>query len=52
MTNSEFAQKNEYFKKCCKRAGIEPTVRQASKFRNRKGLAYQHRHEVKEEKAA
>ena len=38
MTNLEFS-KNKLFKQACKAAGIEPTQRQASKFRNGKGLA-------------
>ena len=40
MTNSEFAKKDEFFIECCKRAGVEPGTRQASKFRNKQGLAY------------
>lgn len=39
MTNREFS-KTEEFIKCCKKAGIEPTKRQASKFKNKKGTAY------------
>jgi len=27
------------FRDCCKKAGVEPTKRQASKFRNGKGRA-------------
>jgi len=40
MTNREFAKQDQTFKMCCEKAKVEPTVRQASKFRNRKGAAY------------
>lgn len=40
MTNKEFATKNDLFIKCCERAGVTPTARQASKFRNYKGRAF------------
>ena len=39
MTNKKFA-KEEIFIKWCEKAGVTPTIRQASKFRNGKGLAY------------
>ena len=39
MTNREFA-KNEDFIRVCKRVGVKPTVRQASKFRNYRGAAH------------
>jgi len=39
MTNHEFA-KTEKFKEVCGNAGVEPTRRQASKYRNGKGKAY------------
>ena len=38
-TNLEFAA-NTSFLECCRRAGVKPTKRQASKFRNQKGAAY------------
>jgi len=40
MTNTEFAAKNEEFKKACEEANLKPTPRQASKWRNKKGLAW------------
>ncbi len=40
MTLREYAQK-AFFVDLCKRANTEPTKRQASKFLNEKGLAYQ-----------
>lgn len=40
MKNAEFAKKNEDFIKACEKSGIQPTIRQASKWRNRKGKAY------------
>ena len=41
--NVQFAQENEEFIERCERVGIEPTMRQASKYRNGKGLAFQKR---------
>ena len=39
-TNAEFAETNNHFRHACDIAGIKPTKRQASKFRNgRRGLA-------------
>lgn len=32
--------KNETFQKACEKAEVEPSKRQASKFKNKKGLAY------------
>lgn len=49
MTNAKFAEENVDFIEACKKAtketGIEikPTTRQASKYRNKKGLAYKRR---------
>jgi len=40
MTNTEFAHNNETFQKACKEAKIEPTTRQASKYKRRMGLAF------------
>ena len=38
-TNQEFARTDRVFKMACELANIEPTARQASKFRNKKGTA-------------
>ena len=38
MTNNEF-RKDKVFRKCCEKMDVLPTTRQASKFRNGKGLA-------------
>jgi predicted HicB family RNase H-like nuclease len=35
VNNREFAEKNKEFREACEREGVEPTTRQASKFRNR-----------------
>lgn len=43
-TNAIFAEKNKEFQVACEAAGIAPTKRQASKYRNKRGLAYRHRH--------
>jgi len=40
-TNKEFAAVGDLFRKACTMAGIEPTARQASKWRRGFGLAYQ-----------
>jgi hypothetical protein len=34
---------DKFFLVCCERAGCAPTARQYSKFKNRRGLAHQHR---------
>lgn len=39
--NANFA-KNPLFLKACELAGVPPTKRQASAFRNHKGLAFRH----------
>jgi hypothetical protein len=41
QTNADFATTNKQFIKACEAARIPPTKRQASKFRRRRGLAYQ-----------
>jgi len=41
QTNGEFANTNEEFRKACHAAGLEPTRRQASKFRLKFGRAYE-----------
>lgn len=38
--NREFAKENKDFKFYCKKAGIKPTRRQASKYRMKKGEAW------------
>ena len=40
MTNEEFRKCDPVFKKACEAANIEPTSRQASRWRNKKGIAY------------
>ncbi|KKK52749.1 hypothetical protein LCGC14_3101750, partial [marine sediment metagenome] len=42
MTNREFAKAKEDFKKACEVVEIQPTVRQASKWRRKKGKAWKH----------
>ena len=44
MTNAKFAVKNEEFIQACKVADIKNTTRQASKWRMKKGKAWQARH--------
>lgn len=40
VTNKEFAKENSTFQKACKTAEVDPTSRQASKYRNKTGKAY------------
>jgi hypothetical protein len=40
MTNRYFAENNKDFRKACKLAGVEPTTRQASKWRRKQGSAW------------
>ena len=40
VTNREFAKTDNHFIRCCEKAKTKPTPRQASKFRNKRGLAY------------
>ena len=42
-TNRDFALHNKVFLRSCEKAHVRPTKRQASKFRRKQGLAYQHR---------
>jgi len=39
-TNKKFAAENQEFRSACEAASIEPSKRQASKWRNKKGKAY------------
>jgi hypothetical protein len=41
QTNADYAAQQEHFKKACELAGTPATARQASKFRAKKGLAYE-----------
>ena len=40
LTNRQFSKQDKAFQDACKAAGIEPTHRQASKFRRGIGAAY------------
>ena len=40
MTNREMTKNDKTFLKACENAGVDPTKRQASKFRRGMGLAY------------
>lgn len=40
ITNTEFAKTNEVFRKACEIADIEPSRRQASKYRMNTGTAF------------
>lgn len=42
----KFVRLNKLFLKCCELAGCEPTIRQASKFRNRSGRAFEKKDEA------
>jgi hypothetical protein len=47
MTNRQFAKENEIFKQSCQEAKVEPTKRQASKFRRNLGKAFKAKGSVK-----
>lgn len=47
ITNKKFAAEDETFKNACDKAGIEPTMRQASKYRRKKGLAIRFKNKSK-----
>ena len=49
ITNKMFRDNNEVFKTCCERMEVEPTTRQASKFRRKLGMAYRAAAEVRKE---
>lgn len=40
VTNRQLAQADTFFRRCCAAAGVDPTRRQASKFRRRLGRAW------------
>ena len=40
LSNADFVKQDDNFKAACMKVSIPPTIRQASKFRNKKGLAY------------
>jgi hypothetical protein len=40
MTNAEFAQKDKKFQNACRLVDLPVSTRQASKWRNKKGLAF------------
>lgn len=40
LTNKQFADKNEEFKKACEKVEIKNTTRQASKWQMKKGKAW------------
>jgi len=49
VLNKEFAATNTEFREACYAVKIEPTVRQASKWRMKKGLAYTSKYKTKSE---
>ena len=42
-TNQQFADKDEVFRRACQLAGIQPTKRQAAKWRSNHGRAHEFR---------
>ena len=46
MTNKEFAGTDLIFKEACQLANVLPTMRQASKFRDKRGREYQYKQEA------
>jgi hypothetical protein len=56
VTNAKFAEKDKLFNAACSMASLAPTTRQASKWRNGRGLARMYRtaalFEIQKEEAA
>jgi len=50
ITNKQFTT-DDYFRACCKRANVDPTTRQASKFRRKMGSAYRFRKSIDKDEA-
>lgn len=50
ITNAEFAKSDSIFQKACEISGTPITRRQASKWRNNKGLAHRFKREATPEK--
>ena len=46
-TNKEFAVQNEAFKDACEKSKVDPTSRQASKWRSKKGKAWDYIQQVR-----
>lgn len=44
LTNKKFSETIYEFIKACEEAEIKPTIRQASKWRNKKGLAWKRKY--------
>ena len=40
LSNLDFSRQDSVFIDSCTKVGIEPSIRQASKYRNKQGLAY------------
>lgn len=39
-SNLQFSKEDQNFRNACEKAGVEPTMRQASKYRRKTGKAY------------
>lgn len=52
MSHRDYAQVNAHFRSCCREAKVEPTKRQAAKFRRGEGTAYKFKRIVLEKEAA
>lgn len=48
-SNKKMAENDKIFRKACELAGVQPTKRQASKWRNHRGRAYDYRLQAAEE---
>lgn len=52
ITNWRFAQTDGQFQMSCARAGVQPTKRQASKWRNKRDRAWHARHATAAERSS
>lgn len=46
VSNDDMAKHNKLFRRACELANVQPTRRQASRWRNRRGRAYAKRHDA------
>lgn len=50
VTNAQFVKSDAIFQKACELASIPVTLRQASKWRNNKGLAHKFKNQATKDK--
>lgn len=48
MSHRDYAETNQHFRACCEAGNVQPTKRQAAKFRRGEGSAYANKHKALE----